>query len=331
MALHQDNPNKQSDDMFTKGNYSYLVEGNECRLLDGRRTPGYIEAINPKSGMFIWRITDFEDKGEMWELPFYKVFNFQFVLDADQLDEETSLAYKAIDDSFGSDISIIGTETSRSNTESIISELKIKTDQWIKDNHVLQEFISSFNLEDLNHVNKVAQEFQKYMDLHNLLELEKRTAHAMVLNPQSGEWVKGMEIVLGELGLVTCQVKAIRKEDTFEGMGSKAKRKAYIYHRLAFVRSLFEALNLNEPTLYRGMASEKTWSNIKRTFLNMTFSKDVAEAFASFNNEKYKSAYIMRTSVNKRDIFMTYIETQEMNQQYKEREAVLLCKEPLCI
>ena len=331
MSLHQDNPNKQSDDMFTKGNYSFLVKGNLCRLLDGRRTPGYIEAIDQKSGMFVWRITEFEDQGEIWELPFYKVFNFQFDLNADQVDEETSLAYKAIDDSFGNDISIIGTESKRNKTESIINDLKIKSDQWIKSNQVLQACISSFNFEDLRQVDKIGQEFQKYMDLHNLLDLEKRTAHGMVLNPQSGEWIKGMEIVLGELGLVTCQVKAIRKDDTFEGVGSKEKRKAYIYHRLAFVRSLFEALNLNEPILYRGMASEKSWSNIKRTFLNMTFSKDVAEAFASFNHEKYKSAYIMRTSVSSRDLFMTYIETQEMNHQYKEREAVLLCKEPLCI
>lgn len=57
MGLHQNDANKKTDDLFDNGRLDYLVVGNRCRLLDGRRTEGYIEEIHCDEGYFRWRIT----------------------------------------------------------------------------------------------------------------------------------------------------------------------------------------------------------------------------------------------------------------------------------
>ena len=47
-------------------------------MLDGRRIPGFIESYDEESEMFIWRITDFEDKGRCWEVLVDEIGNYQF-------------------------------------------------------------------------------------------------------------------------------------------------------------------------------------------------------------------------------------------------------------
>lgn len=69
MSLHQKHENILPDELFEQGTLYHLVPGNEGRVLDGRRTPGILEIYDSESAMFVWRITDFEDKGEFWEIP----------------------------------------------------------------------------------------------------------------------------------------------------------------------------------------------------------------------------------------------------------------------
>ncbi|MBC8591169.1 hypothetical protein [Wansuia hejianensis] len=40
------------------------MPGNKRRVSDGRRISGFIEKYDDESAMFIWRITDFKDKGK---------------------------------------------------------------------------------------------------------------------------------------------------------------------------------------------------------------------------------------------------------------------------
>lgn len=87
MNTHEYDDNMRPDDEFVKGELSFLVEGNKCRLLDGRRTTGYIEKYDNGSAMFRWRITKYEDKGKYWDLPAELVTKFQFEKDSEQLNE----------------------------------------------------------------------------------------------------------------------------------------------------------------------------------------------------------------------------------------------------
>lgn len=78
------------------------------------------------------------------------------------------------------------------------------------------------------------------------LEEEKITSYTMVLNPNSGEWIKGINIVITEIGLVSFNGKVPWADDIFDGIGNKANRRRYIVNRLAFVRVYFSILNIME-------------------------------------------------------------------------------------
>ena len=59
MSIHQNDINKNPDILYENGSVDFLVKGNKCRFLDGRRTEGYIEEILLGTGCFRWRITNY--------------------------------------------------------------------------------------------------------------------------------------------------------------------------------------------------------------------------------------------------------------------------------
>lgn len=92
MSVHEYDENMRADKEFIDGDIGFLVEGNRCRLLDGRRTEGIIEEYFKDSSMFKWRITKYEDEGKYWILPAEDIERFQFEknskrLNTDQLEE----------------------------------------------------------------------------------------------------------------------------------------------------------------------------------------------------------------------------------------------------
>ena len=89
--MHQKHEIMEPDAAFEAGTLEHLVPGNEGRVLDGRRTPGRIEAFDPDSAMFIWRITGFEDAGQCWEIPAEQICSYQFRTGSDRLSREESI------------------------------------------------------------------------------------------------------------------------------------------------------------------------------------------------------------------------------------------------
>jgi hypothetical protein len=87
------------------------------------------------------------------------------------------------------------------------------------------------------------------MSKNNLIQQEKLTTNSFVLNPESGEWIKGLKIVLAEMGLVTYRGKKVRTDNIFESAGNKNLRREYIIHRLAFMRAFFELMDVKEVLL----------------------------------------------------------------------------------
>jgi hypothetical protein len=87
MSIHESNANSLPDSDFVKGDIKYLVKQNKCRLLDGRRTPGYIEDYFVDSAMFRWRITDFEDKGGYWDVPAENISSYQILNGSRELND----------------------------------------------------------------------------------------------------------------------------------------------------------------------------------------------------------------------------------------------------
>ncbi|MBI9011466.1 MAG: hypothetical protein JEZ08_04490 [Clostridiales bacterium] len=322
MGLHQQNEEMLSDDHFLEGEIKYLEVGNKCRLLDGRRTPGVIQSLDYVSGHFRWEIMDFEDKGKTWDVRFESVENYQFEKDViinGDIDKIETIISK-----LNKKISVPRAMDKVEDTEKKIEILMDSTNQWIQNKSKFICKMTELDRKDSTQLEQISHDFLGYMESLELLALETKTSELMVLNPNSGEWIKGLMIVMAELGLASYDGNMARSEHLFTGMGDKAIREKYILQRMAFIRCLFNRFNKSEITLFRGMSSEGTWFIPKRTFLSMTFDPEVASAFSDFEEDsRYKTSYMIKSSVDIKQIFMTYIETKEMNERYKEKEAII--------
>ncbi len=324
MSIHEFDKNKKPDSEFISGHIKYLVPENKCRLLDGRRTNGYIEKYFEDSAMFRWRITKFEDKGKFWDLPAEDIKLFQFEKDSLILNESQ---VKLIINKIQTYQQVLNIEINmeiQKETNIEIDRKKEEIIKWVNKNAVFFKKNHKIDFTSCEGSKMLATDLKHYMESVHLLKEEKYTSETMVLNPNSGEWIKGMKIVLAEMGLASYQGKIPRTKDIFEGLGSKENRRKYLIHRLAFIRAYYHLLNIHEVVLYRGMSSESKWKEIFRTFLPCTFNLEVAKSFSDFNNPQYQSVYLVKMTVPVEKLFMTYFETEEMNRQYKESEAILL-------
>ena len=332
MSVHEYDENLRPDTDFVPGDISYLVEGNNCRLLDGRRTTGYIEKYFEESAMYRWRITKYEDKGEYWDLPAENIKRFQFEKNADRLKKnKTNMIQKKIN-KFNKYIQITAQKKDEVATEEKIIKKQNSIEEWLKANSQFIINTGSLDFSENTGPKTLADDLKSYMKDNELENMEKKTAELMVLNPNSGEWIKGMKIVLAEMGLVSYNGKMPRTKDIFAGAGSKERRRKYLINRLAFIRAYFAVLDIKEIVLYRGMTTEKDWQENSRTFLPCTFSLGVAKAFSNFDrNSKYKNSYLMKMTWPVDKLFMTYLETEAMNKQYKEAEALVMFDDKICI
>lgn len=324
MSVHKLNINSKSDCEFLDGELKYIVKGNECRLLDGRRTPGYIEDYYHETGMFRWRITDFEDQGKHWDVPAEKIKQFQILKDSKTLEETKIDEIEAKILEFDQDLLIEMDSNKRIKAERDITQTEKKVMSWLDET---SQFFKNSERLDLDHIEgnqSLMSDLKAYMKSVGLDAMEEETASQMVLNPNS-EWIKGMTIILAEMGLVRYQNKIPRGNLIFEGTGAKALRRKYLVHRIAFVRAFFHKLAVNEVTIYRGMSTENEWQNfVEKSLTSWTFSLKVTMVFSDLEKaNKYKNGYILKRTIPVEYLFMTYLETEEMNKQYKEAEAIL--------
>lgn len=76
--MYQADSEALPDDRFAPGELGWLVAGNDGRLLDARRTPVRVTAIDLRLGFFEIEITAFEDNGARWLVPLEEVTRYQF-------------------------------------------------------------------------------------------------------------------------------------------------------------------------------------------------------------------------------------------------------------
>ena len=322
--MHEHHNIVESDELFDNGTLYHLVPGNQGRVLDGRRTPGYIESFDIESCMFVWRITDFEDKGKCWVIPAEQIGSYQFRKGSKLLDGAAVEQISNQCEIFKERLNISCIEENLSDTESLISEAEKDAEYWLQ-NH--SHFLKNGKRLDLSAEVGNADlycDLENYLSSKGLLELEKLTAEQYLLNPYSGEWIKGMKIVMAELGLINYNGTIPRSSSIFTGSGSKALRKQYIISRCAFLRAIFKYYNISEVPLYRGVASPMDFYETPITLLSTTFSADMAKEFASINDStEYRSCYWAKFTIPIKNLFMTFLETKEFNERYKEQEAIV--------
>lgn len=324
MSIHESNANSLPDSDFVKGDIKYLVKQNKCRLLDGRRTPGYIEDYFVDSAMFRWRITDFEDKGNYWDVPAEDISSYQILKGSRELNDIDfkKIALKITE--FNKELIIEIDELEQARTEKEILDTEQKIIQWLKENSQFVRIGEKLNLDSTEGNMALINDLKNYMKTIEMDLLEEKTAKQIVLNPNS-EWIKGMNIVLAEMGVVSYKNKISRGEQIFQEIGEKSLRVKYLIHRIAFVRAYFHLLKITEVLVYRGMCTEGEWNDFyEKSLTSWTFNLQAALSFCDLDKlSKYKNGYIFKRTIPIENLFMTYIETEAMNKQYRESEAIL--------
>ncbi len=322
--MHEHHAIMESDDLFENGTLYHLVSGNQGRVLDGRRTPGYIESFDIESCMFVWRITDFEDNGKCWVIPAEQIASYQFSKNSTLLDDITVKQIKNQCEKFKEKLIIPFDKENLNHTEYVISSTEKEALLWLQKHsqfvHKQKHLDISANVGD----NDLYIDLSQYLRSKGLLELEKQTAEQYLLNPYSGEWIKGIKIAMAELGLIAYNGTIPRSKNIFEGIGCKEFRKQYIISRCAFLRAVFKFCKISEIPLYRGVSSPIDFYETPISLISTTFSSKTAQEFASINESSvYRSCYWAKFTVPVKNLFMTFLETKEFNERYKEQEAII--------
>lgn len=323
--MHEQHTNFEPDSNFESGTLAHLVVGNEGRVLDGRRTPGFIEHYDEDSAMFLWRITGFEDAGKCWEIPAEQISCYQFRKDSLLLSEEKVSCILTRCQELNKTLCVPKNAAAYAETERAIVQKEQFSSEWITQHSKFYQGGLEFDFNVREGSEILFSDLENYLKDCGLYELEKETAEQYLLNPYSGEWIKGMKIVMAELGLIAYNGTYPRKKATFLGIGTKDKRVAYVIARIAFIRSIFKMKGITEVPLFRGMSSEIDFYETPQTLVSATFSADTAMEFANIKqSSKARSAYMVKFTCPVNNLFMTFFETRQFSERYKEQEAVII-------
>lgn len=329
MKIHQKKENKLHDSCFEMGTLYHIVPGNKGRVLDGRRTPGFIEKYDDESAMFIWRITDFEDKGECWEVLAEEILAYQFEKDSGRLTQAKMEEIESKCKLLSEKLIIYSSELEYKKTLKLIEEEKNKAKNWfVNKSQFVSLGESQLDIKSNSGLQFLYNDLISYMDICGVLDLERKTANQYLLNPYSGEWIKGLRIVMAEMGLIDFNEKIPRTKDVFEGIESKEKRRQYIISRMAFVQAFFKLSGYEEVQLFRGMSTEGTLFEKPRTLLSASFNPEVGKAFSNIDrNQQITFSYLIKFTYSIKNLFMTFFETKAFNERYQEQEAVILYRD----
>ncbi len=308
------------DSAYFEGHIKYLVENNKGRYLDDRRTPGKIIKIDPHYALFYWEISDFEDAGAVWELPFEAITDFQFEKDSSELSEDMQEYYSDTIKKYERKLHIKPLSRTKTQTE---HEVNKQAQEIITAHSICFEHCTTLSalFEMKNAIHDI---FQDYININGLSLIEQQTSEVIVSNPYAGEWLKHLFIALANMGFVEYRGRLARPLDS---LPSGHDFKQYIIKRLAFIRALFLSNTIETIPLYRGMSSSYPWTLFPKAFSSWTSEYSVAKDLAEIeeNNDKEVS-YILKRKTHINEIFMSCLETSAMNKKYDEKEFLLFCR-----
>ncbi|MFQ5923892.1 MAG: hypothetical protein ACE5M4_13705 [Anaerolineales bacterium] len=322
--VYQFNPDMLPDTYFQPGELKYIVPGNEGRLLDPRRTPFRVLDVKRSSGFFVVEILDFEDTGARWELPLESVNRCQFTHASAVADSTEIALYTEIVSRLDRPLMIPADAGHRATSEASIASLRDDVEAWLEEKSVFLKSGAPLDFSSQTGSPELWSDLKSYMKVSGLWDVEEAFAEQFVSNPNSGELVKGHRIVLAELGFVSFEGKQVRDPNVFSGSLSKQRRADHVLRRLAFVREVFERLGHSSVVLYRGLSYHgQREARENASFISATFSLEVA--MSHFNDrDRESTGILLRQLVPIKRVFMSFLETAQMNHHYKEAEAILI-------
>ena len=324
--VYEHDPDPLPDSAFVEGSLGLLCVGNKGRMLDPRRTPVVVSAVNPLEGVFELEVTAFEDRGTRWTLPFEDVSKFQFAIASSKVPSDELAAIESAVERFHKELEVeVDPDVAESTQERIDDETATASSWLLQNSHYFSE-ASRLNPSMPEGPAELRSDLVRYMESRSLSDIEHLFSTIWVSNPSSGEVVKGHRIAIARLGLSPYAGLIPRIKASLEGPWSTERRSDHIVARLGFVRAMFARAKMEHVVLYRGLSFEQPpATRTGQTLISATFHHEIAEA--RFDTDPLVfSVSLMRQPVPITRLFMTFLETEAMNSQFREAEAALLQK-----
>jgi hypothetical protein len=321
-SIYEHDPQAAADEEFDPGMLEHLVRGNRGRMLDPRRTPVTVLGIDDSVAMFELVVEAFEDRGARWRLPIEDIGGFQFEKRAKRLERASREQLKRLAARFDRTFEVPIDGAAREASLRALDAERAR----IAPQVAAHEPLAGLELERLVERRQGAEQaatlLRALLGTAGLAGLERSFAGTYVSNPASGEIVKGHAIVLAEMGLCPYSGPVVRDQALFAGDGAKPRRRRHILLRLAFLAELMGLLGRTDVELFRGLALDGALEPSRpRSFVAGSFSRAVATAHFDSPTDV---ALLARQRVPVARLFMTFLETSQMNERYREAEAVLI-------
>ncbi len=323
--VYRSDPAQAPDGDFEAGTLSHLVPGNTGRLLDARRTPVRIIAVDLRDGMFELQIAAFEDEGARWRIPLEDAGGYQFAHGSERAGAATVEEMRDVCVRLDRTLRIEADPERARESRRMAAAEQAQVASWLSGRVPRLDLARMVEAREGDR--RVMDLLEEYMGQRGLADMDRAFSRAFVSNPAAGETVKGHAVVLAELGLAPYAGKVLRGADVFTGEWSRERRKEHLLSRLGFSRALWSILGRGAG-LYRAYSSETVLrAPPERSFISLTFSRDVAlEHFGG--GPATRAAALRRTPLDPSRMLMTFVETEAMNRQYREAEAVLIGSAP---
>lgn len=331
---YQTDPNRLPDSLFEEGSLHHLVVGNEARVLDYRRTPLRVRELKESSGLAVMEILDFEDVGNTWDVPFEDISSFQFAIESKRADIKDLARYEASVAWLNRQTSITCDQDARRATLSELAEAEREAALWLGAQSASPCTVPRLEFSRRTGFAGLFNTLDLYMEHHGLADLEATFASHYVSKLHYSEFVKAHRIAIAEMGLVPYTGSILRDDAVLEGAFNRSQRRKHVIRRLGFVRALYSGLDIFPLLLYRGLHSPGFPQPTRNeTFVSATTNLEIAEALSCFrepsnpNKEGYRVGVLMSQRIALERVFMTFVETPQMNHPYRESEVVLLYDE----
>jgi hypothetical protein len=321
--IYQSDPAAADDSGFEPGSLRHLVAGRRGRLLDPRRTPIRVSALDMQRGFFDVEILAFEDAGAHWLIPLESVGQYQFEpgSDASAAAVDVMEARIAV---LSRPFAVAAEPEERELSLRRLAEERAGARKWLDNAGLIALHLDPLVRDRLGDP-AIYAILDGYLRDRDIADIETRFAETFVSNARSGEVVKGHAIVLAELGLCPFAGTVVRDPALFHGRWSKERLGRHLIGRMAFVQALFERSGPLPVALFRGfnVATGTLPAPRPSSFVSASFSIDVAMAHFRAGPPT-SSAALFRQPLSHDRLFMTFVETAAMNRNYREAEAVLI-------
>jgi hypothetical protein len=227
--MYQTDPDALPDTAFAPGELRWIVTGNTGRLLDDRRTPVRVTALDLAHGYFEAEILAFEDAGARWLVPLEDVTRYQFAAEGESAGPDAVAAMTEAIARLDVPLEITADPAAGLRSRGEIAAAREHADAWLTAHGVAESIDPDPYIARCRGSDDAAGWLAAYLaeaTPPGLAALDTELTAGYVSSPGSGDLVRAHLIVLAELGLCRYRGNAIRDPASLDGPYSRDARRA---------------------------------------------------------------------------------------------------------